>query len=29
MMYEYTKNKKVKWYVSPIDNTKKFPYTYN
>lgn len=29
MMYEYTENKKVKWYVSPIDNSIRFPYTYN
>lgn len=29
MMYEYTENKKVKWYRSPIDNSRKFPYTYN
>lgn len=29
MMYEYTENKKVKWYKSPIDNSKRFPYTYN
>lgn len=29
MMYEYTENKKVKWYVSPIDKNIRFPYTYN
>lgn len=29
MMYKYTENKKVKWYISPIDNSRKFPYTYN
>lgn len=29
MMYEYTENKKVKWYKSPIDNSIRFPYTYN
>lgn len=29
MMYEYNKNKKVKWYISPIDSSIKVPYTYN
>ena len=29
MMYEYTENKKVKWYKSPVDNSRRFPYTYN
>ena len=29
MMYEYTKNKKIKWYKTRIDKNKKYPYTYN
>ena len=29
MMYEYTENKKVKWYRSTIDNSIRRPYTYN
>lgn len=29
MMYEYTENKKVKWYKSPIDDSRIFPYTYD
>ena len=29
VMYEYNENKKVKWYKSPIDNSRKTPYTYN
>lgn len=27
--YEYNENKKVKWYYSSTDNSRKFPYTYN
>lgn len=29
MMYEYTENKKVKWFRSPIDNSVRMPYTYD
>lgn len=29
MMYEYTKNKKIKCYISHIDSKKRLPYTYN
>lgn len=29
MMYEYTENKKVKWYRSPIDSSIRIPYTYD
>lgn len=29
MIYEYNENKKIKCYKSPIDGSRKFPYTYN